>query len=79
MDRNRTIIAVSEYVYILESCLSEWLGHDIPAEGEDDYESWQERKAAIEGIETVEDAYEVAETFFGEPCDVFECLFNDDE
>jgi hypothetical protein len=43
--------------------LEEWLGFDIPDEGEDDYDVWQERLAAIEAIENVEDVIAYAEGF----------------
>lgn len=69
-------VDVSAYVRILEARISEWLGFDIPDEGDEDYSRWQEMNDAVARIETVEDAYSVAETYFGDPSDLFECIEN---
>lgn len=46
--------------------LSEWLGSDIPEEGDEDYDTWQSRLEQIERINTLDDALEYAEAYVGD-------------
>ncbi len=39
----------------LMSEVEEWLGQDIPSEGEEDYETWMSKVAEIEALESIED------------------------
>ena len=57
---------VREIKESLSAKLDEWLGFDIPEEGTEDYEVWQERLAAIEAIERVEDVIAYAEGYLGD-------------
>ena len=46
--------------------LSEWLGSDIPEEGDEDYDTWQSRLDEIESIITLDDALVYAEAYVGD-------------
>lgn len=39
----------------LHGRVSEWLGNDIPDEGDEDFDTWQEKVASIYAIESIDD------------------------
>jgi len=69
---------LTAYIGVLEARISEWLGFDIPDEGDEDYDRWQKMVGAVKDIETVDDAREVAAEYFGDSDEVFECLASEE-
>lgn len=51
----------------LEHSLEEWLGFDLPEEGDDDYLAWQSREADIESIESLKDAINILDAWGIDP------------
>lgn len=45
----------------LSAQLDEWLGFDIPEEGDDDYDTWRWRQQMIREVQTVADVKEYLE------------------
>ena len=62
---------VSEIKDSLFAALDEWIGNDIPDEGTEDYETWQERFSAIEGIESIDDVITYAEEYVSDSDEFF--------
>lgn len=43
-------------------CVEEWLGMDVPAEGSEDYDTWQSKLAEIDAIENIRDVIDYVES-----------------
>lgn len=51
-------ISISEVKRQLHWVIEEWLGNDIPEEGDEDYEKWQSMEAELDAVQTMSDAVE---------------------
>ena len=60
-------------IYLLAE-LDEWLGFDIPEEGDEDYDTWQFRLQTIEDIKSTQDVRDYLSGLGRDEADIAEFL-----